>query len=55
LVAGCERESVPPAPPAPAVNVQTVRPHRGEITRRVALPGNVRAFKGDELRVRTQT
>jgi membrane fusion protein (multidrug efflux system) len=42
LLTGCGRPAGKTEPP---VTVQTVRPHRGEIVRRVTLPGNVRAIQ----------
>src|SRR5258706_10642011 len=35
----------PPKTPLPPVNVQTIRPKKGEITRSITLPGNVLAFQ----------
>src|SRR5437899_1990985 len=42
LLNGCGRPAGKTESP---VTVQTVRPHRGEIVRRVTLPGNVRAIQ----------
>src|SRR5438046_7305113 len=46
LVCGCERTPAePPKTPLPPLNVQTIRPKQGEITRSNTLPGNVLAYQ----------
>jgi membrane fusion protein (multidrug efflux system) len=48
IAVGCERRAdAPPgkAPPSPVQTVSLVRPHRGEISRTIALPGNVLAYQ----------
>src|SRR6266705_2809736 len=43
---GCKRSASDPSPQAaPPMNVQIVRPKRGEITRSITLPGNVLAYQ----------
>jgi membrane fusion protein, multidrug efflux system len=49
FIAGCERAGEATPTPLPVPTVQTVYPHRGEITRSITLPGNVLAYQGVTL------
>ncbi len=46
LLSGCDHSATEaPKPAVPPVNVQIVRPHRGDIVRRLTLPATIRAYQ----------